>query len=79
MIGNGEKVEETADAPNEDSAEEAAPVAAAATTEEASEEEETSILRFPKATEEEGNFVDFSKGIPKVIYVLDSAHVFKQF
>ncbi|MBR6079985.1 MAG: hypothetical protein IKP60_07510 [Treponema sp.] len=80
VIGNGEKVEETADAPNEDSAEETAPAEVEETTEETTaEEEETSILRFPKATEEEGNFVDFSKGIPKVIYVLDSAHVFKQF
>ena len=76
VIGDGEKVEETADsATSEAEAETAKAEAKDAET----KEEETTLLRFPKASEEEGNVVDFSKGLPKVIYVLDSAHVFKQF
>lgn len=71
VIGSGETVEEVADEANEDAA-------AQVVAEEAAEEEADSLLRFPKATEEEGNVVDFSQGVPKVIYVLDSAHVFKE-
>ena len=74
VIGSGEEVEETADKAEDKPAEVKEVSEAPAET-----EENGAILRFPKATEEEGNVVDFSKGIPKVIYVLDSAHVFKQF
>jgi len=86
VIESGEEVEETADAPKTDSAKKEEAKKTEATTEvaeenadAAEEENNASLLKFPKATEEEGNVVDFSKGIPKVIYVLDSAHVFKQF
>ncbi len=74
VIGSGEAVEEVAD---EAGAEDAAVAEVAEKSDEA--EKSSALLRFPKATEEEGNVVDFSQGIPKVIYVLDSAHVFKQF
>ena len=76
VIGDGEKVEETADSATSEAESETAKAEA---KDAETKEEETTLLRFPKASEEEGNVVDFSKGLPKVIYVLDSAHVFKQF
>ncbi len=74
---NGAKVEEVADTA-EDAPEAAVEATESQVAEESAEEESSSILKFPKAKAEEGNEVDFTNGIPKVIYVLDSAHVFKQ-
>ncbi len=53
--------------------------AAAEVTEDAEEKDTATLLKFPKASEEEGNVIDFSKGIPMVVYALGSAHVFKLF
>ncbi|MBO5607877.1 MAG: hypothetical protein J5930_08285 [Treponema sp.] len=54
-----------------------AEVAEAAETTET--ENSVPVLKFKKVSDEDGNTIDVSKGLPEVIYVLGDSHVLKEF
>lgn len=79
VIDDGEAVEEKTDTKAKKDSKPEVKTKAAEAKEVSEESAASSLLKFPKASEEDGNVIDFSQGIPMVVYALGSAHVFKLF